>query len=148
MGKGPRGSRFGAVADPSVQRDRQPDSGACCGPTTAPEGDLAALAQVMRALADPTRLGILALLMQSDTLCVCHLVAAFPLGQPTISHHLRLLRQAGLVDCWRRGTWCYYHLLPATRPIVAWALALPQALGAAAGAPHDTSHDRRSEHVG
>lgn len=113
------------------RRGRQADGGECCGITTAPPDDLASAADVLRAMADPTRLGILALLMEHETLCVCHIVSAFPLGQPTISHHLRLLRRVRLVDCWRRGTWCYYHLLPAARPIVAWAVALPQKLHAA-----------------
>lgn len=104
----------------------------CCGPAAGPPGALDAAAQALRALADPTRLGILALLAENETLCVCHLVQAFPLGQPTISHHLRLLREAGFVDCARRGTWCYYFLRPAARPVVAWALALPAALALSA----------------
>ena len=45
--------------------------------------------------------------------CVCDLLGAFDVSQPTISHHLRVLREAGLVDCERRGTWVYYWALPA-----------------------------------
>lgn len=112
---------------------RSAPTDACCGPLCAPAGDLAAAARALRALADPTRLGILALLAERGTLCVCHLVEVFPLGQPTISHHLRLLRLAGFVDCERRGTWCYYFLRPAARAALAWALALPAAL--AGGGP-------------
>ncbi|MBI4507953.1 MAG: helix-turn-helix transcriptional regulator [Chloroflexi bacterium] len=107
---------------------RSAPTDACCGPLCAPTGELAAAARALRALADPTRLGILAMLAERETLCVCHLVEVFPLGQPTISHHLRLLRQAGFVDCERRGTWCYYVLRPAARAALAWALALPAAL--------------------
>lgn len=63
----------------------------------------------LRAMADPTRLGLLRLLMGSDgPVCVCDLTAAFSVGQPTISHHLKVLREAGLVEVSRRGTWAYY----------------------------------------
>lgn len=67
-------------------------------------------AGIFRALADPTRLGILALLAaQRRPLCVCDIVARFPLEQPTISHHLKVLRQAGLAEAERRGLWVYYR---------------------------------------
>ena len=64
--------------------------------------------EVLAALADPIRLGIVQLLSKHDRLCVCHLNEAFPVEQPTISHHLRLLREAELVDVVRRGQWAYY----------------------------------------
>jgi ArsR family transcriptional regulator len=64
------------------------------------------------ALGDEARLQILRLLSRSPALCVCEIQQAFDLGQPTISHHLRVLREAGLVDCERRGTWAYYFLKP------------------------------------
>jgi DNA-binding transcriptional ArsR family regulator len=48
----------------------------------------------------------------ADELCVCDLTAAFDLSQPTISHHLKILRDAGLVESSRRGTWAYYRLVP------------------------------------
>jgi ArsR family transcriptional regulator, arsenate/arsenite/antimonite-responsive transcriptional repressor len=51
-------------------------------------------------------------LSSADEVCVCDLTAAFGLSQPTISHHLRILRDAGLVDSSRRGTWAYYRLVP------------------------------------
>lgn len=64
----------------------------------------------LRALADPTRLRILRQLLASeDAVCVCDISAGFDLGQPTISHHLRVLREAGLVRRSRRGTWMYYR---------------------------------------
>lgn len=66
--------------------------------------------EVLAALGDPIRLGILQLLSRHDRLCVCHIAEAFPVEQPTISHHLRLLREAGLVDVVRRGHWAYYGL--------------------------------------
>ncbi|MDR7555613.1 MAG: metalloregulator ArsR/SmtB family transcription factor [Armatimonadota bacterium] len=71
---------------------------------------LEARAAVLTALGDPVRLGIVELLAGHDRLCVCDIVEAFPLGQPTISHHLRVLREAGLVDVERRGHWAFYGL--------------------------------------
>jgi len=86
----------------------------CCGPgvaTLAPaESD--ALAARFKALADPTRVAIVNRLAAADECCVCDLNAAFDLSQPTISHHLRVLRDAGLVESSRRGTWAYYRLVP------------------------------------
>lgn len=65
-----------------------------------------------KALADPTRIAIVNRLAGAGEVCVCELVAEFELSQPTISHHLRILRGAGLVDSSRRGTWAYYRLVP------------------------------------
>jgi ArsR family transcriptional regulator len=70
------------------------------------------LADRFRALADPTRVAIVNRLSGADELCVCDLTAAFDLSQPTISHHLKILRDAGLVESSRRGTWAYYRLVP------------------------------------
>lgn len=68
------------------------------------------LAAVARALADPMRLAILHLIAShQEPLCVCHLTDRLPVSQPTVSHHLRILRQAGLVTAERRGTWAYYE---------------------------------------
>jgi ArsR family transcriptional regulator len=69
-----------------------------------------ALAGIFKALADPTRVAIVNRLTTTDSVCVCDLTAAFDLSQPTISHHLRILREAGLVEAERRGTWAYYRL--------------------------------------
>lgn len=66
--------------------------------------------ELLAALADPIRLGIVELLSKHDRLCVCHINEAFSVEQPTISHHLRQLREAGLVDVERRGHWAYYGL--------------------------------------
>ncbi len=69
----------------------------------------ATLADRLKALADPTRLRMLDLLaQQSAPLCVCEITDQFELHQPTISHHLRILREAGLIRGERRGTWAYY----------------------------------------
>ena len=89
---------------------------ACCVPGAEPIQPEAAeaLAARFKALADPTRVAIVNRLAGAGEVCVCELVDEFELSQPTISHHLRLLRQAGLVDSERRGTWAYYRLLPAS----------------------------------
>lgn len=66
-------------------------------------------AVVFRALADPTRLEVFALIAaRPEPICVCDIVGKFDVSQPTISHHLRILRKAGLVSATRRGTWSYY----------------------------------------
>ncbi|MFE4700779.1 ArsR/SmtB family transcription factor [Streptomyces sp. NPDC056738] len=95
------------------------ESGACCpGLVTAPldEDQAAELAKLFKALGDPVRLRLLSMIASraGGEVCVCDLTPAFDLSQPTISHHLKLLRQAGLIDCERRGTWVYYWALPAT----------------------------------
>ena len=86
----------------------------CCGPDTpamAPE-DAERLAATFKALADPTRVAIVNRLACGEDCCVCDLTEAFELTQPTVSHHLRVLRDAGLVEAERRGTWAYYRLVP------------------------------------
>ena len=83
----------------------------CCAPATIDPADRSGDAALFKALADPHRLTILATLAQaSEHVCVCDFTAALPLNQPTVSHHLRLLREAGLVTTQRRGTWMYYRL--------------------------------------
>src|SRR5881275_583339 len=86
----------------------------CCGPSTPPlpVGAREELAARFKALADPTRVAIVNRLAAADEVCVCDLNAAFELSQPTISHHLRILREAGLVESTRRGTWAFYRLVP------------------------------------
>ena len=65
----------------------------------------------LQILAHPIRMQILAILGQSgQAVCVCDLEGALPVKQPTVSHHLRLLREAGLIDCERRGLWAYYFV--------------------------------------
>ena len=86
----------------------------CCGSDTLPLAKAAAeeLAERFRALADPTRVAIINRLSAADELCVCQLTDAFDVSQPTISHHLKILREAGLVESSRRGTWAYYRVVP------------------------------------
>jgi DNA-binding transcriptional ArsR family regulator len=85
----------------------------CCGPGTPVMSAAAAadLAGTFKALADPTRVAIVNRLATGEC-CVCDLTAAFDLSQPTVSHHLRILRDAGLVEAERRGTWAFYRLAP------------------------------------
>jgi ArsR family transcriptional regulator, arsenate/arsenite/antimonite-responsive transcriptional repressor len=90
----------------------------CCTPivtqplTTEASSDLA---RGFKALSDPVRLRLLSLIASrgGDEVCVCELTDAFTLTGPTISHHLKVLREAGLIDCERRGTWVYYWVIPA-----------------------------------
>jgi ArsR family transcriptional regulator len=95
----------------------------CClpGAPLLPEDERARLAGQFKALSDPTRLAIVNQLAGSGELCVCNLE---PLGlsQPTISHHLRILREAGLVESTRRGTWAFYRLVPEAVGALAYAL--------------------------
>ena len=94
------------------------DEAACCSPMVRePLGEAAAvdLAKMFKALSDPVRLRLLSLIAsyEGGEACVCDLTGPFDVSQPTISHHLKVLREAGLVDSERRGTWVYYWVLPA-----------------------------------
>ncbi|MGW2706062.1 ArsR/SmtB family transcription factor [Streptomyces sp. NPDC001340] len=107
------------------------ESAACCpGLVTAAldEDQAAELAKIFKALGDPVRLRLLSMIASraGGEVCVCDLTPAFDLSQPTISHHLKLLRQAGLIDCERRGTWVYYWVLPATLDRLSAFLTTPQ----------------------
>jgi ArsR family transcriptional regulator len=91
------------------------------------ESAAAGLAQVFKALADPVRLRLVSLIgaHQGGEVCVCELTTAFALTQPTISHHLKVLREAGIIDGERRGTWVYYWLVPAALERMAVLLSAP-----------------------
>jgi ArsR family transcriptional regulator, arsenate/arsenite/antimonite-responsive transcriptional repressor len=95
------------------------------------EASAAALAQVFRALGDPVRLRLVSLIgaREGGEICVCDLTSAFDLTQPTISHHLKVLREAGLIDSERRGTWVYYRLVPAALERMAELLSVPAGAG-------------------
>nr|WP_246003114.1 metalloregulator ArsR/SmtB family transcription factor [Nocardia tenerifensis] len=83
--------------------------------TTPLSADTAAeLAAAFKALSDPVRLRLLSLIASrpGEEVCVCELTPQFEQSQPTISHHLKVLREAGLIDCERRGTWVYYWVIP------------------------------------
>ncbi|RIV40235.1 ArsR/SmtB family transcription factor [Micromonospora radicis] len=95
-----------------------PDTSPCCPPLVdeaLTDETAATLARGFKALGDPVRLRLLSLIASraGDEVCVCELTDAFTLTGPTISHHLKVLREAGLIDCQRRGTWVYYWIVPA-----------------------------------
>ncbi|MGQ5261364.1 ArsR/SmtB family transcription factor [Micromonospora sp. ZYX-F-536] len=90
----------------------------CCPPLAerrVPAETATQLAPAFKALGDPVRLQLMSMIASAEggEVCVCELTPAFDLTGPTISHHLRTLREAGLVDAERRGTWVYYRARPA-----------------------------------
>ncbi len=90
-------------------------SAGCCPPLAVSplSGEQASgLAPMFKALGDPVRLRLLSMIASRAEVCVCDLTDAFDVSGPTISHHLRVLREAGLVDCERRATWVYYWVKP------------------------------------
>jgi ArsR family transcriptional regulator len=91
----------------------------CCSPVQcAPltEDQSRDLARLFKAVADPVRLRLLSMIAScaDGEVCVCDLTDAFDLTGPTISHHLKVLREAGTIDGERRGTWVYYRAVPDT----------------------------------
>lgn len=101
----------------------------CCPEAAIHEADLSSEANVFKALADPARLTILATLARAgDEVCVCDFTSGIGLNQSTVSHHLKILKDAGLVTAVRRGTWGYYSLHPDASTRIERALAdvIPQ----------------------
>lgn len=93
------------------------DTTRCCGIDTS--GGLSreqaeASAALLKAVADPTRLRLLSIIRDSEggEACVCDLTTAVGLSQPTVSHHLRILTEAGLIEREKRGTWAWFRLVP------------------------------------
>jgi len=88
----------------------------CCEPVVYPDVDraeAARMAAVAKALGDPIRLQLVDVLRgHAGKVCVCELVPLFDLSQPTVSHHLNVLRRAGVVDSERQGLWVYYYVIP------------------------------------
>jgi arsenate reductase (thioredoxin) len=107
--------------------------------------DLAAV-EVLRALADPTRLSICRRL-GAEELCVCHLVEELGLGQPLISHHLKVLKEAGLVETRRHSYWTYYRLLPQSLNSVVDELAVLRAQSFIPAAPRPCRADQQKGNV-
>lgn len=97
----------------------------CCGIATSPvtASDAARLAPMFKALGDPVRLQMVSMIAARPELCVCEITPAFDLSSGTISHHLKTLREAGLVDCERRGTYVYYWVQPAALEALAALLS-------------------------
>jgi ArsR family transcriptional regulator len=89
----------------------------CCPPISQAELSAAEadqLASTLKAVADPARIRLLSLIQAQPEgeACVCHLTAPLGLGQPTVSHHLRVLEDAGFLSHQRRGKWVYYRVVP------------------------------------
>jgi len=106
------------MSNPELRVLGQDDTeAACCAPMVREPldaSDAVDLARMFKALADPVRLRLLSLIASHEggEACVCDLTGPFDVSQPTISHHLKVLREAGLIEGDRRGTWIYYRVLP------------------------------------
>ena len=97
-------------------KQKQPPGTRCCVPVVYPDVEreqAERIAAVAKAIADPVRLQLVDVLRKhAGKVCVCELIPLFDLSQPTISHHLKILRGAGIVDSERRGLWAYYYVKP------------------------------------
>ena len=108
-----------------VPKRKRPPGERCCAPVVYPgvERDEAVrMAHVAKALGDPVRLQLVDVLRKhAGKVCVCELVPLFDLSQPTVSHHLKVLREAGIVGSERQGLWAYYFVIPdALKELSAW----------------------------
>jgi len=106
------------------------ETAACCAPLTAQPLSLEQAEQVaplLKALADPVRLRLMSLVAshQGGEACICDLTEAFELSQPTISHHMKVLHDAGLVDRDKRGVWVYYRVRPQALASLATLIGCP-----------------------
>lgn len=100
----------------------------CCVPLTSralSTEDAGRISAAFKALGDPVRLQLFSMIASADgEVCVCDLTCAFDVTAPTISHHLKALRTAGLVESERRGTWVYYRAVPAVAEMLSRLLAV------------------------
>jgi ArsR family transcriptional regulator len=106
-------------------KQKRPAGEPCCVPVVYPDVEreqAERMATIAKALADPVRVQLVDVLRKhAGKVCVCELVPLFDLSQPTVSHHLKVLRSAGLVDSERRGLWAYYYVIPdALEELAAW----------------------------
>ena len=97
-------------------KTKRPNGGPCSEPVVYPDVEreqAIRLAELAKALGDPVRLQLVDVLRKhAGKVCVCELVPLFDISQPTLSHHLKKLRDAGIVDSERQGLWAYYYVLP------------------------------------
>jgi ArsR family transcriptional regulator, arsenate/arsenite/antimonite-responsive transcriptional repressor len=97
-----------------IELTERKQSSRCCADTDQIQlstSDAQQLGDDLQILGHPVRLQLLTILARSSSqVCVCDLEAAVPVKQPTVSHHLRLLREAGLIDCERQGLWAFYFV--------------------------------------
>jgi ArsR family transcriptional regulator, arsenate/arsenite/antimonite-responsive transcriptional repressor len=108
-----------------VPKTKRPAGQRCCDPVVYPDVERSQairIATVAKALGDPIRLQLVDVLRKhAGKVCVCELVPLFDISQPTLSHHLKKLRDAGVVDSERRGLWAYYYVIPeALQELTAW----------------------------
>jgi len=106
-------------------KQKRPAGEPCCEPVVYPDTDrehAERMAAVAKALGDPIRLQLIDVLKKhAGKVCVCELVPLFDLSQPTVSHHLKVLREAGIVGSERRGLWAYYYVNPeALKELSTW----------------------------
>ena len=106
-------------------KQKRPAGERCCEPVVYPDverDEAIRMAQVAKALGDPVLLQLVDVLRKhAGKVCVCELVPLFDLSQPTVSHHLKVLRDAGIVGSERRGLWAYYFVIPdALKELSAW----------------------------
>jgi ArsR family transcriptional regulator, arsenate/arsenite/antimonite-responsive transcriptional repressor len=106
-------------------KQKRPAGERCCAPVVYPDVEreqAERMARIAKALGDPIRLQLVDVLRKhAGKVCVCELVPLFDLSQPTVSHHLKVLREAGLVDSERRGLWAYYYVTTdALEELSAW----------------------------
>jgi ArsR family transcriptional regulator len=106
-------------------KTKSPNGQPCCEPVVYPDIERAQaerMAEVAKALGDPVRMQLVDVLRKhAGEVCVCELVPLFDLSQPTVSHHLKKLRDAGIVGSERRGLWAYYYVKPeALEELTAW----------------------------
>jgi ArsR family transcriptional regulator, arsenate/arsenite/antimonite-responsive transcriptional repressor len=104
---------------------KRPAGEVCCDPVVYPDVDVPhaeRLAAIAKALSDPVRVQLVDVLGKAaGEVCVCELVPLFDISQPTLSHHLKKLRDAGIVGVERRGLWAYYFVHPeALKELSAW----------------------------
>jgi ArsR family transcriptional regulator len=104
------------------------DLQACCAPITSEvisEDNAASVARAMKALSDPARLRLISMIAahEDGEACVCDLTEPLGLSQPTVSHHLKVLNDAGFLSRSKRGTWAYYRLVPGSLDTISSFLA-------------------------
>jgi ArsR family transcriptional regulator len=114
-----------AVVLELTPKTKRPAGEPCCEPVVYPEvqrDQAVRMAAIAKALGDPVRIQLVDVLkVHAGKVCVCELVPLFDLSQPTVSHHLKVLRQAGIVGSEREGLWAYYFVIPdALAELSAW----------------------------